>query len=189
MDFVDGVPLNRLANTMKERGIEPGTLRSQLATVVSRSRTNLEPIRCLSGSPESKLAGRRILSQLSEAFSRMMLGAGFIHGDPHPGNIFVQAWADLLNATHFAHALNAVLPSIASVYKFLCPKCAIQSFQEGGRVALIDCGQVKQISTAYRLQLAEAILLVNKWQETGGTPELVKTAQEKVRVASAVMRS
>ncbi|KAL1508727.1 hypothetical protein AB1Y20_004822 [Prymnesium parvum] len=116
MDFVDGVPLNRLANTMKERGIEPG-------------------------SPESKLAGRRILSQLSEAFSRMMLGAGFIHGDPHPGNIFVQ---------------------------------------EGGRVALIDCGQVKQISTEYRLQLAEAILLVNKWQETGGTPELVKTAQEKM---------
>lgn len=116
MEYIDGTPLNRLADKMKERGIEPG-------------------------SPESKLAGRRILTQLSEAFARMMLGAGFIHGDPHPGNIFVQ---------------------------------------EGARVALIDCGQVKQISSEYRLQLAEAILLVNEWQERGGTPELVQKAQDKM---------
>ena len=57
--------------------------------------------------------GRRILAQLTEAFGRMMLGAGFIHGDPHPGNIFLM---------------------------------------EGARVALIDCGQVKQISTEFRLK-------------------------------------
>ena len=74
-----GTPLNRLSAEMEKRGIVPG-------------------------SPESKLAGRRILSQLTEAFGRMILGAGFIHGDPHPGNIFVQ---------------------------------------EGGKVALIDCGQVR----------------------------------------------
>jgi len=116
MEFVEGTPLNRLADKMKERGIEPG-------------------------SPESQLAGRRILSQLSEAFGRMMLGAGFIHGDPHPGNIFVQ---------------------------------------EGAKVVLIDCGQVKQISTQYRLQLAEAILLVNRWQEEGPSPELVANAQQKM---------
>ena len=83
MDYIPGTALNRLSATLKERGIEPG-------------------------SPESELAGRRILTQLTEAFGRMMLGAGFIHGDPHPGNIFVM---------------------------------------EGARVALIDCGQVKQIST------------------------------------------
>jgi len=64
MDFVEGVPLNRLQQTMKEKGIEPG-------------------------SPESKLAGRRILNSLSSAFGRMIFGAGFIHGDPHPGNIFI----------------------------------------------------------------------------------------------------
>lgn len=64
MDFVEGVPLNRLQDAMKERGIEPG-------------------------SPESKLAGRRILDSLAMAFGRMIFGAGFIHGDPHPGNIFV----------------------------------------------------------------------------------------------------
>ena len=64
MDFVEGTPLNRLQETMKERGIEPG-------------------------SPEAKIVGRRILNSLSSAFGRMIFGAGFIHGDPHPGNIFV----------------------------------------------------------------------------------------------------
>jgi len=116
MDYIEGTPLNRLAGVMEARGIKPG-------------------------SPESKLAGRRILQQLSDAFGRMMLGAGFIHGDPHPGNIFVQ---------------------------------------EGAKVSLIDCGQVKQISTEYRLQLAEAILLVNEWQETGGSPKLIEAAQRKM---------
>ena len=116
MDYVEGTPLNRLADKMAERGIKPG-------------------------SPESILAGRRILTQLTEAFGRMMLGAGFIHGDPHPGNIFVQ---------------------------------------EGAKVALIDCGQVKQIPTDFRLRLAEAILLVNEWQETGGSPELIRLANEKM---------
>ena len=43
MDFVEGTPLNRLQETMKERGIEPG-------------------------SPEAKIAGRRILNSLSSAF-------------------------------------------------------------------------------------------------------------------------
>lgn len=64
MDFVEGVPLNKLETVLKERGIEPG-------------------------SPEAKLAGRKILDSLSIAFGRMIFGSGFIHGDPHPGNIFI----------------------------------------------------------------------------------------------------
>ena len=52
--------------------------------------------------------------------------------------------------------------------------------QPGAKVALIDCGQVKQISTEYRLRLAEAILLVNEWTETGGSPELIRLAQIKM---------
>uniref|UniRef100_A0A7S2N3Z5 Protein kinase domain-containing protein n=1 Tax=Haptolina brevifila TaxID=156173 RepID=A0A7S2N3Z5_9EUKA len=116
MEFVEGTPLNKLADVMEKRGIKPG-------------------------SPESKIAGVRILEQLTTAFGRMMLGAGFIHGDPHPGNIFVQ---------------------------------------EGAKVALIDCGQVKQIPQEARLRLAEAILLVNEWQETGGSPRLIDAAQEKM---------
>ena len=116
MDYVEGTPLSKLAAKMEEKGIKPG-------------------------SPESLVAGRKILEQLTEAFGRMMLGAGFIHGDPHPGNIFVQ---------------------------------------EGAQVALIDCGQVKQIPQEARLRLAEAILLVNEWQESGGSPRLVALAQEKM---------
>ena len=64
MDFVKGVPLNKLNKAMERKGIQPG-------------------------SPESKLAGRRILDSLSLAFGRMIFAAGFIHGDPHPCNIFV----------------------------------------------------------------------------------------------------
>ena len=74
MEYVEGTPLNRLASEMEARGIKPG-------------------------SPESKLAGRRILEQLTLAFGRMMLGSGFIHGDPHPGNIFVQPGAKARAAT------------------------------------------------------------------------------------------
>jgi len=116
MDFIPGTPLNKMAAVLEERGIKPG-------------------------SPESELAGRRILAQLTEAFGRMMLGAGFIHGDPHPGNIFLM---------------------------------------EGARVALIDCGQVKQISTDFRLKLAQAVLSVDEWQQTGGSPELVQRAKESM---------
>jgi aarF domain-containing kinase len=55
MDYVEGTPLNKLADTMKERGIVPG-------------------------SPEARLAGARILESLQAAFGRMIFGAGFIHG-------------------------------------------------------------------------------------------------------------
>ena len=64
MDFIPGTPLNKLSEAMKERGIEPG-------------------------SPESKIAGTRILNSLAIAFGRMIFGSGFLHGDPHPGNIIV----------------------------------------------------------------------------------------------------
>jgi len=113
MDFIKGTPLNRLPEEMAKRGIEPG-------------------------GPEAKVAGRRILAQLTEAFGRMILGAGFIHGDPHPGNIFVM---------------------------------------EGAQVALIDCGQVKQLPSSLRVSIAEALLLVREWQVTGGSEALVRTAR------------
>jgi len=111
MDFVEGVPLNRLQQTMKEKGIEPG-------------------------SPESKLAGRRILNSLSSAFGRMIFGAGFIHGDPHPGNIFIG---------------------------------------EGGKVSLIDCGQFKALPRMQRVQLAEVILAVDKFQKAAEGEEYDKS--------------
>eukprot|EP00747_Dinoflagellata_sp_TGD_P032045 gnl/TRDRNA2_/TRDRNA2_135695_c0_seq1.p1 gnl/TRDRNA2_/TRDRNA2_135695_c0~~gnl/TRDRNA2_/TRDRNA2_135695_c0_seq1.p1 ORF type:complete len:690 (+),score=178.84 gnl/TRDRNA2_/TRDRNA2_135695_c0_seq1:46-2115(+) len=107
MDYVEGVPLNRLSETMKKRGIDPD-------------------------SPESKIAGIRILDSLSEAFERMIFGAGFIHGDPHPGNIFVQ---------------------------------------EGAKVSLIDCGQVKKIPRSERLRLAKSIVKLAEYQKVRRNPK------------------
>ena len=34
-------------------------------------------------------AGRKLLGSLTDAYSSMIFGSGIIHGDPHPGNIFI----------------------------------------------------------------------------------------------------
>jgi len=65
MEFVEGVSLNNLVAEAAKKGIAPG-------------------------SPEAKILGSRIVRALGEAYARMIFGAGFVHGDPHPGNIFVQ---------------------------------------------------------------------------------------------------
>lgn len=64
MEFVDGVALSKLAQEMAKKGIKPG-------------------------SPESILFGKKLLGALTDAYSNMIFGSGIIHGDPHPGNIFV----------------------------------------------------------------------------------------------------
>lgn len=61
MEFVEGIALNRIKERMEERGFQEG-------------------------GPEVILFGKKLLESLSEAFSRMIFGPGFIHGDPHPGN-------------------------------------------------------------------------------------------------------
>jgi predicted unusual protein kinase regulating ubiquinone biosynthesis (AarF/ABC1/UbiB family) len=90
------------------------------------------------GSPESQLAGRRILTQLTDAFGRMILGAGFIHGDPHPGNIFIQEGGRvaLIDCGQVWSGGGGYFSLIYS------PHPGNIFIQEGGRVALIDCGQV-----------------------------------------------
>lgn len=122
MDFIEGTPLNRLQERLKERNIDPD-------------------------SPEAKLAGQRILDSLSQAFERMIFGAGFIHGDPHPGNIFVQ---------------------------------------EGGKVALIDCGQTKAIPRAQRLRLAETIVQVAEYQKLRRDP---RASESKTKAAMKTLSS
>ena len=69
MEFVEGVSLNNLAAEAKKRGVEPG-------------------------SPEAKILGSRIVRALGEAYARMIFGAGFVHGDPHPGNVLIDVRAD-----------------------------------------------------------------------------------------------
>jgi aarF domain-containing kinase len=64
MDYLKGFPLSRAADEMKKRGIDVG-------------------------SPESKLFAHKLLRSLTYVFGRSLLETGFIHGDPHPGNIFV----------------------------------------------------------------------------------------------------
>mmetsp|Transcript_2142 Transcript_2142/g.3190 ORF Transcript_2142/g.3190 Transcript_2142/m.3190 type:complete len:648 (-) Transcript_2142:111-2054(-) len=115
MDFVSGVPLSQLKEEMERRGL---------------------------GDDEDtkRLLGDKILDSLSEAFARMTFGTGFIHGDPHPGNVFVQ---------------------------------------EGGKVALIDCGQCKQLRKPQQLALATLIPLIAGYQR--GDPSI--TIQ---KIASAV---
>jgi len=116
MEFIEGVPLNRLSEEMAKRGIS-------------------------SDGSEAKVFGLRLIEALTEAFARMIFGPGFIHGDPHPGNIFVL---------------------------------------EGGKVALIDCGQVKQLPGSMRLKLAEIILLINEYSKNKSAM-LEKQLGEKVR--------
>ncbi|CAK0888707.1 unnamed protein product, partial [Prorocentrum cordatum] len=63
MDFIDGTPLSRLEQRAKELGM------------------SLD-------SPAGKALGRRILGALTSAYGNMIFSSGFVHGDPHPGNIF-----------------------------------------------------------------------------------------------------
>lgn len=114
MEFIKGTPLSKLEERAKEMGIELG-------------------------SPMGKMLGRKILEALTTAYGNMIFSSGFIHGDPHPGNIFVL---------------------------------------EGGRVALIDCGQTAQLYREQRLLVAEAILASANYD---GTPAMIKTLADVVR--------
>mmetsp|Transcript_38943 Transcript_38943/g.117134 ORF Transcript_38943/g.117134 Transcript_38943/m.117134 type:complete len:633 (-) Transcript_38943:219-2117(-) len=64
MDYLQGVPLSRAREEMEKKGIDPD-------------------------GPEAKLFGRKLLRALTDVFGRCILGTGFFHADPHPGNIFV----------------------------------------------------------------------------------------------------
>ncbi len=64
MEYVEGKALSKLGEEMTKRGITEG-------------------------SPEAKVLGTQLLLSLSEALGRMIFGGGVVHGDIHPGNIFV----------------------------------------------------------------------------------------------------
>ena len=64
LEYVDGIALSKIASEMTKRGVKPG-------------------------SPESVVLGSRLLTSLTDAYSNMIFGSGIIHGDPHPGNIFI----------------------------------------------------------------------------------------------------
>eukprot|EP01038_Epipyxis_sp_PR26KG_P010023 gene10023-13479_t len=99
LEFVDGISLSKIAANL--------TLSNSAITA------------------EKKLFGFKLLCALTDAYSSMIFGSGIIHGDPHPGNIFVL---------------------------------------KDGKVALLDCGQVKQISTLQRISLAKLVIIINAWE-------------------------
>jgi hypothetical protein len=57
---------------------------------------------------------------------------------------------------------------------------------EGGEVALLDCGQVKQISTAQRTSLASLIILVNEWEVLDRSIRKAKEASSSAGTGGAV---
>lgn len=101
MEFIEGTALSKIAAKMLSAKVEPG-------------------------SPEAVLLGQTLLSALTDAYGSMIFGSGIIHGDPHPGNIFIM---------------------------------------EEGKVALLDCGQVKILNTSQKLGLAKLIVMVNEWEK------------------------
>lgn len=101
MEFIEGIPLSKMASEMQKRNITVGSI-------------------------ESKLFGRKLLSALTDAYGYMIFGSGIIHGDPHPGNLFV-------------------MPN--------------------GDIAMLDCGQVKEITRSQRLGIAEVVMFVNQWEQ------------------------
>lgn len=64
LEFVDGIALSQVAEEMVKRGVEAGSI-------------------------ESMALGKRLLTALTDAYASMIFGSGIVHGDPHPGNIFL----------------------------------------------------------------------------------------------------
>ena len=124
MEFVEGVSLNNLAAEARKRGVEPG-------------------------SPEAKILGSRIVRALGEAYARMIFGAGFVHGDPHPGNVFVQP---------------------------------------GGAVALLDCGQTKQLSAADVERLGAVIARLQAYRAAPADRAALAALGDAVRAYGVELR-
>jgi len=72
MDFINATPLSKLEEALEDENtsspIPAGPLRDALMRRI----------------------GSKLLGQLTEAYGRMIFGAGFIHGDPHPGNLMIE---------------------------------------------------------------------------------------------------
>ena len=67
LEFVSGVALSQVAKTMENPtdGSAPAT------------------------AAETAFFGRKLLGALTDGYANMIFGSGIIHGDPHPGNIFI----------------------------------------------------------------------------------------------------
>lgn len=96
------------------------------------------------------LAKRMIMSNVSEAYGRMLLLDGLFQADGHPGNILV-----LRGATHHLNTTSA----------------SPQPRALGGKVGLLDYGQSKKLPDEERLGFASLILALGD-----GNPQRVSDA-------------
>jgi aarF domain-containing kinase len=77
LEYVSGTPLSQIAKKMEQGGSE-GSDGSKPATAA-----------------EKEFFGRKLLGALTDAYANMIFGSGIIHGDPHPGNIFITDSAEV----------------------------------------------------------------------------------------------
>lgn len=64
MDYIDGIPIRKLGDEIAKRGLNPS------GKVAAAAKQN-------------------ILKSLTLSYGQMILGSGFFHADPHPGNILI----------------------------------------------------------------------------------------------------
>lgn len=117
------------------------------------------------GLSESKraMAKRMIMSNVGEAYGRMLLLDGLFQADGHPGNILVLRGArgTLVTGTIEPHC---VVPVILRWCVFSC-------MDTGGKVGLLDYGQSKKLPDDERMGFAALILALGD-----GNPQRVSDA-------------
>lgn len=186
MDFIEGVPLSRcvlarLPWSLRyvQSRISPThthTHTPPYKNIITRLKETMKERGIEEGSPESAIFGRRLLNALTEAYARMLFGPGFIHGDCHPGNIC--EWV--------AHTkiINHQAPSRCFRHPHPLTHTHTHAHatvvQPGGRIALIDCGQVKQIPASTKLRLADLVLAVSRYGKEP-SPAAAAALSEKVK--------
>lgn len=103
MDYCKGTPLSRLAAEVEAKGAPGGAMGTSASSMAFTSATNTslysprQPAYACSSSPPvaARMVAVKLLRALTDAYGAMLLGAGFFHGDPHPGNILLSPSAEI----------------------------------------------------------------------------------------------
>eukprot|EP00466_Bigelowiella_natans_P001338 jgi/Bigna1/77603/fgenesh1_pg.49_\ len=155
MDFIRGTPLSRLA---KEKQQE--SQGEQANASVGRGRMSKIATRVKEGM--YRMIGQRLLSQLTEGYGRMIFGAGFIHGDPHPGNLMLEGLDTgspslvLLDCGQFKQLANEDRIRIAQLVMLTAKRSAVFEDMDTAAKALgleLEPGSTKETTAAVALLL------------------------------------
>lgn len=86
LEYIQGRPLSKIAKEISEA---QQLKENSVATSSSSSSSSSDDDDTISADDKKILFGNKLLTSLTDAYSNMIFGSGIIHGDPHPGNIFV----------------------------------------------------------------------------------------------------